>query len=178
MTASQISKTLHGRRFGSGYMCRCPCPVHSRGDRNRSLSVREIDGWVRLKCFTGCSREEILGAMGLSIRDLALNEFKRNPEWEQHKSDRERLEILERRHGLFIMLQTVEPGKRNYYAAAERNTAVEIKDLRRKLYPVEAYYERRNERVQRIITEYGFEELWNCLPMQRLLQQMESEREL
>ena len=102
--------------------------------------------------------------MGLSIRDLALNEFKRNPEWEQHKSDRERLEILERRHGLFIMLQAVEPGKRNYYAAAERNTAVEIKDLRRKLYPVEAYYERRNERVQRIITEYGFEELWNCLP--------------
>ena len=82
--------------------------------------------------------------MGLQVRDLALNDFKRNPEWEQHKSDRERLEILERRHGLFIMLQAVEPGKRNYYAAAERNTAVEIKDLRRKLYPVEAYYERRN----------------------------------
>lgn len=102
--------------------------------------------------------------MGLKVRDLALNEFKKNPEWEQNKSERERLEILERRHGLFIMLQAVEPGKRNYWAAAERNTAVEIKDLRRKLYPVEAYNERRNEEVQRIIAEYGFEELWNCLP--------------
>ena len=48
--------------------------------------------------------------MGLQIRDLALNEFKRNPEWEQRKTDRERLDILERRHGLFIMLQAVAPG--------------------------------------------------------------------
>ena len=102
--------------------------------------------------------------MGLQIRDLALNEFNRNPEWEQRKTDRERLEILERRHGLFIMLQAVEPGKRNYWAAAERNTAVEIADLRRKLYPVEAYYRRRQERVERIIAEYGIDELWNCLP--------------
>ena len=164
MTAQQIARSLHGQKAGKRWSCRCPTRLHAHGDRNKSLSVWESeDGWVRLKCFTGCSREEILGAMGLSIRDLALNEFKRNPEWEQHKSDRERLEILERRHGLFIMLQAVEPGKRNYYAAAERNTAVEIKDLRRKLYPVEAYYERRNERVQHIITEYGFEELLSCV---------------
>jgi hypothetical protein len=32
--------------------------------------------------------------MGLQVRDLALNEFKRNPEWEQRKTDRERLETL------------------------------------------------------------------------------------
>ena len=102
--------------------------------------------------------------MGLQIRDLALNEFHKNPQWEQQKSDRERMEILERRHGLFIMLQAVEPGKRNYWAEAERNTAVEVRELRTRMYPVEEYYRRRNERVQRIIAEYGFEELWNCLP--------------
>jgi hypothetical protein len=117
-----------------------------------------------LKCFAGCTRDEILSAMGLRVRDLALNEFRKNPEWEQRKTDLERLEILERRHGLFIMLQAVEPGKRNYWAAAERNTAVEIADLRRKLYPVEAYYRRRQERVERIIAEYGIDELWKCLP--------------
>jgi hypothetical protein len=102
--------------------------------------------------------------MGLQVRDLALNEFKRNPEWEQRKTDRERLETLERRHGLFIILQAVEPGKRNYWRAAERNTAVEIRELRTIIYPVEEYYRRRNEQVQRIIAEYGFDELWNCLP--------------
>jgi hypothetical protein len=29
---------------------------------------------VRLKCFTGCQRDEILAAMGIKVRDLALNE--------------------------------------------------------------------------------------------------------
>jgi hypothetical protein len=102
--------------------------------------------------------------MGLQVRDLALNEFRKNPQWEQQKSDRDRLEILEHRHGLFIMLQAVEPGKRNYYAAAERNTAVEIRELRRILYPVEAYYIRRNEQVHRIIAEYGIPTLMECVP--------------
>jgi hypothetical protein len=45
------------------------CPAHD--DRTkRSLSVRELDGWIRLKCFRGCSREAIVAAMGLTIADL------------------------------------------------------------------------------------------------------------
>ena len=162
MTASQISKTLHGRRFGSGYMCRCPCPVHSRGDRNRSLSVREIDGWVRFKCFTGCSRDEILAAMGLQVRDLALNDFKRNPEWEQQRKDHDRLELLERRNGLAIFMQVVEPGKRNYWRAVERNSSVEIRSLRDKIYPDEAKKILRNQTAKHLISEYGEEELLAC----------------
>jgi hypothetical protein len=102
--------------------------------------------------------------MGLKIRDLALNDFRSNPDWEQRKSDSDRLGILEHRHGLFMMLQVVEPGKRNYWSAAERNTAIEIKALKRKMYPVEAYYQRRNEIAQYLIKEYGLDELWNCLP--------------
>ena len=166
MNASQIAKSLHGKKSGKRWRCCCPVSrMHQHGNRNRSLSVWESDdGWVRFKCFAGCTRDEIISAMGLQVRDLALNEFKRNQEWEQRKTDRERLEILERRHGLFIMLQAVEPGKRNYWAEAERNTAVEVRELRTRMYPVEEYYRRRNERVQRIIAEYGFEELWNCLP--------------
>jgi hypothetical protein len=102
--------------------------------------------------------------MGLQVRDLALNEFHKNPQWEQQKSDRERLETLERRHGLFIMLQAVEPAKRNYYAAAERNTAVEIRELRTIIFPVEEYYLRRNEQIQHIISEYGIPTLMECVP--------------
>jgi hypothetical protein len=104
--------------------------------------------------------------MGLQVRDLALNEFHKNPQWEQQKSDRERLETLERRHGLFIMLHAVEPAKRNYYAAAERNTAVEIRELRTIIFPVEEYYRRRNEQTQHIIAEYGIPTLMECVPCQ------------
>lgn len=169
MTASAIAKQLHGVKAGKGFMCRCPTRLHNHADRNRSLSVRESkDGWVMLKCFAGCTRDEILSAMGLRVRDLALNEFRKNPEWEQRKTDLERLEILERRHGLFIMLQAVEPGKRNYWRAAERNTAVEIRELSTIIFPVEEYYRRRNERVQDIISRYGFDELCNCLPERTL----------
>ena len=73
MTASQIARMLHGVRAGRGYQCKCPnAALHAHGDRSRSLSVREMGGWVRFKCFAGCSREEILGAMGLEVKDLAL----------------------------------------------------------------------------------------------------------
>lgn len=169
MTASQIARTIHGVKAGKRWSCRCPVPTHAHGDRSRSLSVWESeDGWVCFRCFAGCSRAEILAAMGLQVRDLALNEFHKNPQWEQQKSDRERLETLERRHGLFIMLQAVEPAKRNYYAAAERNTAVEIRELRTIIFPVEEYYRRRNEQTQHIIAEYRIPTLMECVPCPNL----------
>jgi hypothetical protein len=165
MTASQIAKSLHGKKSGHGWMCRCPTGLHSHADRNRSLSVRESDdGWVMLKCFAGCPRDEILSAMGLRVRDLALNGFTRNPEWEQRKRDQDRLALVERRNGLAIMMQAVEPGKRRYWAAVERNSLAEIAELRSKIHPDEAANIRRNEIAQHLITEYGMEELWNCLP--------------
>jgi hypothetical protein len=45
--------------------------LHRRGDRNRSLSVGETDdGTVLIRCFAGCGPTEILGAVGLDLRDL------------------------------------------------------------------------------------------------------------
>ena len=41
MTASQIAKSLHGKKAGKRWMCRCPTALHAHGDRNRSLSVWE-----------------------------------------------------------------------------------------------------------------------------------------
>jgi hypothetical protein len=138
---------------------------HAHGDRNPSLSIGIGDkpGFTVLKCQAGCDIHDIVEAAGLRMRDLC-GDGPITPAMRQLYSDEDRLKILERRYGLFIMLQAVEPGKRNYWAAAERNTAVEIRELRTIIYPVEEYYRRRNERVQRIIAEYGFDELWNCLP--------------
>lgn len=45
------------------------CPAHR--DRNPSLSIRETDGGVVLvKCWTGCSAAEIVGAVGLDLSAL------------------------------------------------------------------------------------------------------------
>lgn len=162
MTASELARSLHGVKAGKRWSCKCPViRMHAHGDRTRSLSVWESeDGWVCLKCFAGCSRDEILTATGLQIRDLALNGFAYNPEWEQRRREREELAILETRQGAFILNQTLDRNNRNYWRAAERNITVEIQSLRGKLYPSE-----KHERdVERIINEYGFDELWDLLP--------------
>jgi hypothetical protein len=45
------------------------CPAHE--DRSPSLSVREADdGTILLKCWTGCGAAEVVGAVGLELRDL------------------------------------------------------------------------------------------------------------
>lgn len=53
---------------GSNKWMAC-CPAHA--DNGPSLSIRETDdGTVLLKCFAGCGAAEIVGAVGLSMRDL------------------------------------------------------------------------------------------------------------
>lgn len=45
------------------------CPAHE--DRSPSLSIREAqDGVVLLKCFAGCSVDDIVQAVGLVLSDL------------------------------------------------------------------------------------------------------------
>ena len=58
---------------GSGWMA-C-CPAHD--DHNPSLSVSaKEDGRALLNCFSGCSTESVLAALGLTAADL----FPQNPE--------------------------------------------------------------------------------------------------
>jgi len=45
------------------------CPAHE--DRSPSLAIRETeDGRILLKCFGGCSVQEIVGAIGMDIGEL------------------------------------------------------------------------------------------------------------
>jgi hypothetical protein len=63
-----LSPLRNVRHTGPGRYMAC-CPAHE--DRSPSLSIRETDdGLVLLYCFAGCSREEIVGALGLKIADL------------------------------------------------------------------------------------------------------------
>lgn len=45
------------------------CPAHA--DKNPSLNITEAeDGRVLVKCWAGCTTENILAAVGLEMRDL------------------------------------------------------------------------------------------------------------
>ncbi len=49
------------------------CPAHS--DQHPSLRVRELDdGTVLIKCWAGCSAQDICGAVGLAPRDLFVTD--------------------------------------------------------------------------------------------------------
>jgi len=56
------------------------------------------------------------------------------------------------------------PEERRYWLKVEQNTAVEIVALRSRIYPTEAARIRRESETQRIIRDYGFDELWSCIP--------------
>jgi len=51
------------------YMALCP----SHDDKNRSLSVKQTDGKILIKCFAGCDTADILKPLNLEAKDLFLN---------------------------------------------------------------------------------------------------------
>lgn len=56
---------------GPGFMARCP----SHDDTNPSLSITEgSDGRVLLHCHAGCTPEQVVTALGLTMKDLFLGE--------------------------------------------------------------------------------------------------------
>ena len=57
---------LEPRQHGAQWECRCP----AHDDRRASFGFTQPNGKVLLKCQTGCTTEEIVAALGLSMRDL------------------------------------------------------------------------------------------------------------
>ena len=61
------SRGLSPRKSGTGWQSRCP----AHDDHNASLSVSTgADGRILLKCHAGCSAENIVAALGLTLGDL------------------------------------------------------------------------------------------------------------
>lgn len=64
-TLLQHLKKVTGR---NGHWTAC-CPAHE--DRSPSLAIREVeDGRILLKCFGGCSVQEIVSSIGMNLSDL------------------------------------------------------------------------------------------------------------
>jgi hypothetical protein len=59
-----------GHPNGVGFQAHCPGPSHTDADRDRSLSVDPGEKGIVLKCFTGCTAEEVCQALGIDMRDL------------------------------------------------------------------------------------------------------------
>lgn len=61
---SQLRKV---KRTGHGNYIAC-CPSHN--DKNPSLAIRDDEGKILLRCFSGCSAYEVVSAVGLELSDL------------------------------------------------------------------------------------------------------------
>jgi hypothetical protein len=68
MSIDNLLNRLSKVKGGRGRWTAC-CPSHE--DRSPSLAIRETeDGRILLKCFGGCSVQEIVGAIGMDIGEL------------------------------------------------------------------------------------------------------------
>ena len=65
-TLSDLASGLNKVRWHEDYKFSACCPAHN--DRNPSLSVSDVNGKTLVKCFSGCTQEEVIGA----LRDLGL----------------------------------------------------------------------------------------------------------
>ena len=83
------------------------CPAHE--DKTPSLSITEAeDGKVLIKCHAGCPVEDIVGAVGLEVKDLFPESNltqKQKHEYRYHKSRAEIEAALS--HELIVMIQVV-----------------------------------------------------------------------
>jgi hypothetical protein len=71
ITAQEVARALGGRRIAHGnYICHCPCSMHTHGDRNPSLSVKDGRNRLLLYCFAGGQQEDVVKA--LEARGLRL----------------------------------------------------------------------------------------------------------
>jgi hypothetical protein len=59
MTAETIARALGGRKVGQGWTARCP----ARDDHEPSLSIRDADGKVLVRCHAGCDQRDVIAAL-------------------------------------------------------------------------------------------------------------------
>jgi hypothetical protein len=67
MNATQVSTRLSGREVSGGFKAKCP--AHDDGHASLSIGSGD-DGRVLLKCFAGCSTDDICRAMNVKAADL------------------------------------------------------------------------------------------------------------
>ena len=72
------------KKSGAGYLG--PCAAHA--DKSPSLSIREGERGLLLKCWAGCTIDEICRALGIQQRDLFYDALDANPRQRQAAAQR------------------------------------------------------------------------------------------
>ncbi len=68
------------KKMGDGsYMALCP----GHNDREQSLSIKEANGKILVKCFAGCEMTDILKPLELEPKDLFLDSHEAKPEYRE-----------------------------------------------------------------------------------------------
>lgn len=62
-----LARLKKARRTANGQWVAC-CPAHA--DKSPSLAIKAVEGTILLHCFGGCSVEEVLGAVEMTVTDL------------------------------------------------------------------------------------------------------------
>lgn len=113
MSADKLISRLDGVQ-GRGPKWRAICPAHASKHKTRSLSVFEADdGRVLVKCFAGCSVDQIVGAVGLHLEDLfPPREIGDKPRIKKPWSSREVAQALEHELSVaWVILGDVASGR-------------------------------------------------------------------
>jgi hypothetical protein len=155
LKAEDLGRLIHGRRVGR-HAWRGTCPVHG----GNSLEVKQGKSSVVIKCWGGCAVEGVLAGLGLTWGDILGERGQMSPELRERLRDERYLAKLEHQHGLSIIAQAVIPTEKRYWAAAERNIAKRIDDLKDKLEPGRAEKRAKREKLDRFLVKYGWDRLW------------------
>ena len=154
--AEDLARSNRGRKIGRDRW-RCECPVH----KGRSLDVAlGKSGTVIIKCWGGCSTEDVLAALGLGWKDILRERGQLPPEQRQRLRDEKRLAAMERRLGLVIMAQAVMPREKRYWQAAEKQLAKDIENLKDKTKPGRAEAREKRAKLDWFIAKFGWDRLW------------------
>lgn len=96
MTVERILENLQRVREQGPRRWTACCPAHD--DRTPSLSIREMpDGRILCHCFAGCTVDQVVAAVGLSLADLYPEEQRRRHTRNMH----------ERRHSPRYVLRAI-----------------------------------------------------------------------
>jgi len=108
MNAETIARALGGRKVGAGWTARCP----AHDDWNPSLSIRDVEGKVLVRCHAGCEQTHVIAA--LCDRGLWTENDPRSPWWTARRRPVERepnRDDARRTEAALAIWQSAEPAQ-------------------------------------------------------------------
>jgi hypothetical protein len=156
VTLDQVCEVFKAR--GHGKYRRAKCPVHSSG--GLTLSIYEGKNFVNITCHAGCKYEDIVAAVGLKIRDLALRDRAPATQESRKKLQLERrLKVLYKAQLAAVFMAMAEPELKMYWFWEQKRIEAYWQDVWDELHPAEAAERKRMKKFHAAIYRLGPDEV-------------------